>query len=521
MQSINPFTNKSLQVKIPATIILTGFFIGISYLYDIHKHLFFRPQGIHVWRQTDCLSIAQNYYQRNTPLCQPEIHNLISDGNTSGKTAGEFPILYFLVAQLWKVFGKHEFIYRLFTLLLWFMGLFYLFKFSTGVLNNRVQSGFVGLILFTSPAFVYYSVSFLPNIPALAFSLSGAYFMLNYFKQRKEIWLWISILCFTLGMLLKVSAGIGFIALLGWCILETVTPPEKRTLFRQPVKQILPFLCSIMIVITWYSYAEDYNAAHGGRYTFNNIWPIWELSLFDIKTSLEQIRILWKKELFHPLLFYVTGALWIILVVNQRKLSRMSLYFLIILPFGCLLYLLLWFQALPDHDYYYLDVLVFLPFLWLLFFHTFKHEKWLANPISSIILASFLIFLLTGCRTTYKGRFSGWMNEWHENHGRALGELEFVLRKAGIHEDDLVISLPDHSINSSLYLMNQRGYTNFGSNFSNPEIFRDRIEKGARYLVLYDSLIERDPVVKYYTRFHVTSWKSITVYDLRPYKMIF
>ena len=54
----------------------------------------------------------------------PEIHFLASDGKTSGYCVGEFPILYYAVGGLYHIFGPNETVFRVFNLLIFFLGLF-------------------------------------------------------------------------------------------------------------------------------------------------------------------------------------------------------------------------------------------------------------------------------------------------------------------------------------------------------------------------------------------------------------
>ena len=99
--------------------IFTFSFLIFSIVYNYQDILFKSPQSIHLWRQCDCLSITMNYYQDNNPFFKPSIHNLGRDG--TGKTVSDFPLIYFSVAELWKVFGYHEFIYRLVVVLFFFI----------------------------------------------------------------------------------------------------------------------------------------------------------------------------------------------------------------------------------------------------------------------------------------------------------------------------------------------------------------------------------------------------------------
>ena len=108
----------------------------VSFLYSYHQTLSLRPQSIHQWRQCDCLSITMNYYMEDRNFLEPSIHRIGECDN--GKTISEFPIIYYTVAQLWKVFGYHEWISRLVNCLFLFAGLFALFKLCEDILQHSV-----------------------------------------------------------------------------------------------------------------------------------------------------------------------------------------------------------------------------------------------------------------------------------------------------------------------------------------------------------------------------------------------
>ena len=102
-----------------AKILFIVLLFAVSFLYKYHQIAFKRPQSIHKWRQSDCASLALNYYQGGMKFFQPETHNLTSDGGTSGKcSTSEIPLLYYSVAVLYKIFGYHDWVYRIFNTLL-------------------------------------------------------------------------------------------------------------------------------------------------------------------------------------------------------------------------------------------------------------------------------------------------------------------------------------------------------------------------------------------------------------------
>lgn len=170
--------------------------ITVFFMLHMDAYLSLRPQSIHIWRQTDCLSITQNYYQNGNSFFEPEIYNQISDGGLSGKSAGEFPILYYTVAQLWKVFGKHEWIYRSFVFLIFVIGSWALYEIAFHFTKKYWMSVFISLLLLTSPTIAAYSISFLPNLPSLALVLVAWLFIYYFYRERRDGYLWISMLFF-------------------------------------------------------------------------------------------------------------------------------------------------------------------------------------------------------------------------------------------------------------------------------------------------------------------------------------
>ena len=187
-------------------------FIVLCWFYNLDKTLSGKPQSIHIWRQTNSLSIALNFYDHGNSLFEPQIHNQFCDDGMSGKTAGEFPIVYFAVAKLWKLFGVHEWIFRLVQLIILFLGLFALFEICFHFLKNQFWSGFISLLLFTSPIFVFYGINFLPDGTSLALIFIAWYCVLKFQANQKKMWLWVASIFFTLAIVLKITIAISLIA---------------------------------------------------------------------------------------------------------------------------------------------------------------------------------------------------------------------------------------------------------------------------------------------------------------------
>ena len=227
-----------------------------SFTYDYQDVLFRPTQSIHQWRQCDCLSITMNYYQDNNPFLQPSVHYLGADG--TGKTISECPLIYYSVASLWKVFGHHEFIYRMLVLLIYFIGLFSVFKLFENKLKDSIWAMICSLLLFTSPTLVYYANNFLMDIPALSLAMVGLYFFFRFEQSGSNKFLYWSALFYTIAGLLKVSALLSFAAIIGLFALElvNVTLRSDRKVFHQPLKQAAVFAGVLLIQYAWYSYAS-------------------------------------------------------------------------------------------------------------------------------------------------------------------------------------------------------------------------------------------------------------------------
>lgn len=492
----------------------TLLFLILSLFYGYHNTLFYAPQSVHIWRQTNSLSLAMNYYQDNLPFLKPEMHNHFPEGGYSGKSVGEFPVIYYLVAMLWKIFGYHIWIFKLVHLLIFYFGLLSLFLTLKKLFQNNYWAGFLSLIVFTSPMIIFYGPNFLPDVPALAFVFMAWYFMSRFLMHRKAINLWISALLFCIAMLLKVTSAISFIAVGGWIIYEMLFLKENARVFSFRLKHILPFLLILFPVIIWYLYVEHYNSQYKGHFSYHGIWPAWDITKDQFRRIIDVQDKIYFKEMFLPFTQFLTIAIWLFLLLRIKKIKPVYRYFLIVLPTGAFFQLLLWFQVLDGHDYYMINLLVVFVAVWAIFI---KHLKVFIPLPAKILYGLAVLFFALNVWTAHhrhNARYTGWMNDMYNNM-KALLEIEPQFRNWGISPEDKVISLPDMTINGSLVFMNRKGYTEFGSDLSNPETYYSRIEHGAKYLIINDSTILSRSYLQPFLQNKIGEYKNIRVYNLQ------
>lgn len=499
-----------------ASLSLIILFVGLC-VYDNYNVTFFQPpQSVHTWRQTNSLSITQLYYQYNLPFFQSEIQNQLGDDGLSGKTAGELPIIYFTVAKIWQVFGKVEWSFRLFQLLILFSGIFMLFKMLIPITGNALRAGFISMLVFTSPMFIFYGPNFLPDAPSLAFTFAAWFFLYKFVNKRKTHYLWISAAFFFLAISLKITTATSFIAIGAWVIIEAIFMKPEKSVFNFRLAHFIPFIASVLLMFGWYYYIDYYNGIHSADFSNRGIWPVWKITCEQLYKILDALNKIYFKEFFWPPLQYATILIWIFMLFKIKKIAPFHSFLLILMPLGFAAILALWFQVLEGHDYYLITQIQVLVVVWAIFFSYMKDKKLWNHPVSYVLLMAIFITLAINGSVRHKARYEGWMNEGYKLHFEALTEIEPFFSKWNINTEDKVISLPDYSINASLYYMNRKGYTEFGSDFSKEEIFRKRIYQGAKYLVINDTAILKDPLIQKFTNSFVGQYRNVKVYSLKP-----
>ncbi len=509
----------NLLNKIHKRVIFLILLLVIAFFYDYYSIVFFKPQSVHKWRQSDCTSITLNYYQNGMKFFHPEVHALISNGYTTNEAAtSEIPLMYYSIAILYKIFGVHEFIYRLINTLIYFFGLFSLFRLMEKLKINFIWSVTLSLLFFASTILVYYGNNFLTDCAAFAFALAGWNYFISYYQQGRMRDFIISMLFFLLGTSMKIFAGISVLALLGIYFLELFKMKFKTgsNLFRKPILQILPFLLIFFIVGAWVLYARNYNIKNQCNYfSTTKIYPYWQLSPGDISHTWEHIRMLWLNHIFHRYTLIIFGLMFVFNLIFIKKANRFLITINIIIFLGVLLYCILFFALFRDHDCYMLNLFI-LPVFTLLTFAELvnnHYPRFSKNIIVSSLLIFLLIFNVNFTRKEMNARYNGWWTEYPKY--RDFYSITPYIRSLGITRFDKVISLPDAS-HHTLYLMNQPGWTTcFGQNLDSAGIARS-IQHGAKYMILASKEeLENEPYVKPFIKDTLGRYNKVYIFTLK------
>lgn len=515
--------------------------IGIAVQWIAAHHsevLGMRPQGPHQWRQADCLSYTLNFTREDIPFTAPQVHNLGQNG--TGKVVSEFPLLYFTVSRLWRAFGQHEWMYRLLVLALSTLGLFGLFYLLREFIS-KWWALFIVLLFASSPMHAYYSNNFLSNVPALSLALCGAAAHLRWERTGRWLLLMVSIAAFTLAGLFKISALLLYGALVGSMVLRWATPLLRGSASQQASEpddgttdgtaqtektqaenslvfswSWLALLLPLAINVYWYIWAKNFNEAVGNNGFFLiGILPIWEYSTAEIWENARGALKIWFGQYFFPpvqlfaLLFFLP-ILW-----RWRRLPAVLRHLLVLTSLGMGVFIVLFFQVFLQHDYYLLDMMVVLPLV--LAGGVWLWGSWLEQYRVSVFAAISLWGLSMGyLHLMMNHRYqTPWMNK-HLNQTEAFETIEPWLRSKGVERTDPVLVWPARSINIPLYFMDQKGWTRFNTGMDDPGEIGALIDRGLKYLIIYDAaLIERPDLAPYVTQ-PVGRYENIHVFWVGP-----
>ncbi|MES2680405.1 MAG: glycosyltransferase family 39 protein [Bacteroidota bacterium] len=474
--------------------------------------LFYRPLSLHQWRQADCLSITKNYFEEGMHFFSPKIHSLRAPG---GKAVSEFPLLNYTVAGLWKIFGEHEFIYRILEYIIFLLSVFVLFNTLLRYFTRNLFIFFAMSVLLTSPLLVYYSFNFLSDVPALSLGIMSFCFTFRFYKTQSVAYFYFSLLFATLAVLLKASALFALASLIFFSLADLLNLNSVLGINRLFNRKVLPFLFIVLSIVSiraWYAFALDYNTFNNGFFLLT-IMPIWDMKDAEIYDTL---RLLFN-NLFPAFLNRPMLTLFFLSIVyvftNFKKLDVFLRYCLVLSMSFFILYLLIFFKVFDVHDYYLVNLFIFPVVVIFCLADILSKTAPLPGAYSKVALA--ILFILNAfysaafyrLRNIRDDKLCSWYpfiskderqffrySIWYyERTAKPLETILPNLRRLGIKRDDVFISVTDESPNISLYFMDQKGYAFSRDQFASDSLsLEKKMSLGAKYLMLTDTNLKRE-----------------------------
>jgi hypothetical protein len=513
----NRFPNRALAIL--------ALILALAWYYNYPKTLLKRPQSIHSWRQCDGASLALNYCQEGMQFFKPRTHGLYSDNYTTGYTApSEIPILYYFVAILYKIFGYHEYLFRATSLLIFFLGLLFLFRLAHAVLKDSFFAGSVVVLLFSSPLLVYYANNFMPNTVGLSFSLIGWYYFYQYSLNHRTGTYLAAMVFFLLAASMKITELSGPIIILLLLLMDRFRIMRLNLgSDRQLLVKMISLGALFLVVGGWVFYAKGYNNLHGTSQFSTYTFPIWNMNAEARTLVLHKMKVIWMTEYYLPFTLYCLPVFALVTVFFYRRADKLLGVASIILLLGLVVYAILWFEALGDHDYFFIGFYILPVFLAINIFLILRsfNGTVLYTRLLQVAIVIFLAFNVYHARQRQEVRYFSWMNDYPEMQD--LYHINPYLEQLGINRQDTIVYFPSPNIRP-LYLMNLKGWTITDYSEITGEIMaedsvlmEDCILKGAKYFFISNraNLVKRKSLIPY-TRDLYGRFGNILIFSIPP-----
>jgi hypothetical protein len=448
--------NNTLRNIILATIVLIS---TLMHFQHFSKELI----SIHVWRQTQTQSTIINFYEEDMNILNPRRNDR---GHSDGLFRMEFPLMQWLVAGQYQIFGNHLIITRIFMFIIGILSVIGIYKLLNALFQNMILSLMGAWAFNFSPSFFYYTINPLPDNLALCCSIWGTALFFMWYSEKRTIQLVLSGILLSIGALCKLPFIIYYIIPIVYFVNLALNQKITRTVFSQAfilfIFSIFPVAWYLTVIPQWHG-----NVIVGGM--LNNSESLLKLLDYyqhNLISTLPELLLN-----YGSLLFFLSGFYFLV----KRKPYRDSRFKLLLSL--CILALVYYFyeaNAIAKiHDYY------LFPFYPLLFILVAYGAYNLYNSKFKLYryLTVFLLLILPF--TCYLRMQSRWDVE-SPGFNKDLLTYKDELRNA-VPKDALVIAGNDESHFIFFYYIDKKGW-GFHNNELTPEKLNYMINNGAEYL---------------------------------------
>jgi len=441
-----------------ALALFAGLVLLVFFAVGVFQALTIAPRGIHFTRQTDNLSFYMGYYQYGNSFMEPRVYDILGE---EGKAASEFPLLYYVSAQIAKVIGPSEGIMRSLYMLFSLGALISLFSSFLKLLKSFLPAAFSSLLALSGVVFYYYIYALLSDSVALASALIGSAYFLNFFSDGRR---WDGIfasLFFSLAALFKITFLIYPLAFFATLFLFFPRSDiqgawnRKQWLLRAALIAAIPSV----LAIAWVVFVLRYNETYGNWYFLSSAAPIWKMDTEAIQRTFQYMREYWAYSYFHPGIWYFWGLCLLFNAYAFRKVPGIWNKLHWVLGLACLADLLLFFRQFQDHDYYFLLFYGYFVFSALAFFIHIKalFPRIYQSKLFYLLLAVLWIGTIRHSQGKMHERLS--VPDGIADPCLTLNGFYSTLDSLAIPKDARFVVLGDRSTNGSLYFIRRQGYT--------------------------------------------------------------
>ncbi len=460
------------------------------------RHLNEPPAYIHAWAQADHYALALGFVHNGGDIFHPQTmlfnkQQFGPDRPESLVTSCDLPLHHWIVAGLMRITGSRQpWVFRGLTLAVSVLGLWMLYLLAFVLTHCRAKSLLVAVLTATSPAFAYYSASFLPTIPALSMAMGGLLFYALYLRDSRNWMLYVSILLLTLAMLMRTSQAVLWVAVACFQLLRVF---RRETSLRE---SWLPFVLGAFLFAVWWLW-KRYLDLHYGTLFLSSLLPVhsWDDAHYVLQSMHDRWRFHYFQRWHHWLYVLVAVGVIVGLFLNRKKSNKaagkLSLWWLLLIwLFGELLFGVAMSAQFIDHDYYFLDSF-FLPivFLLVLMLAQLPHPsvRW-GRVVMLVVVLLFAGFsTVEACRMQQERRLEGvktLQTAVRYKYAKAM------LYQNGYGSKELrFLTLFSYPQNLPFVMMDREGYSVM---WTKPELVAHALDFGYDYILVEDEVYRRE-----------------------------
>ncbi|MPM05240.1 hypothetical protein SDC9_51528 [bioreactor metagenome] len=466
-------------------LLSTGVLVGLFFFFRMYAVMYSGPWGIHIMRQSDSLSFASQYYNHGYHFFEPQLFNL---KNADGKAACEFPLLYYITALLYLVFGKNFLILKLLNLSVLYFGIFNIFRLACGILKDYFYAALIALFLFTSTVFNYYSFNYLPDSAALGLVFSGWYYIFRYLSGRRKKALVAGFVFFTMGSLIKITYLINPLSIMVLAAFSLIKK-NKGYIPAEKCRKIIWYgIAGILPVAIWTGYVLWYNHINHSTSFNTTILPIWNMSHSSISNVWDHMRHYWHSNYFYQSSFHLLFVFIVLQIIMLRKSDLRLIMLLCILLLGSAAYWMLFYSQFQDHDYYFLAFFPFVLFLLLSVIRTMQKvsSRLFLHVALKIVIAVIIVAGINYSRMKLSQRYNAKPDQYSITSFR-IQQNKREIDKLNIPADAKILVAPDPCQNGGLFFLNRMGWTLDSLSDVTADTIQFYKNKGADYVLLATS----------------------------------
>lgn len=436
--------------------------LAISFLMhfkDFSKDL----MSIHVWRQTQTQSTIVNFYEEDMNILHPHRNDR---GDSDGIFRMEFPLMQWMVACAYKVFGNHLIITRVCMFIIGLFTILGIYQLLQSLFRNTTLSLMGAWAFNFSPCFYYYTINPLPDNLALCCAVWGIAFFFIWYNNERWQHLLLSGVLLSIGSLCKLPFVVYYIVPVLFFVLQVF---QKKRDGKKIITAVVLFIPLILPLLWYVTVMPQWNGnmiVKGMLNNQENSNRIVEFLLHNLISTLPELLLN-----YGSVLFFLAGFYFLI-----TKNAFEDFRFKLILSWSVvvLIYFLFEINAIGTaHDYY---LFPFYPLLFMLVAYGAYH---LYNSSNKAIRYLTLCLLLLLPFTCYLRMQSRW-NADSPGFNKDLLVYKSDLQNA-VPKNALVVVGNDVSHFIFFYYLDKKGW-GFHNDELTAEQLRLMIKKGAKYL---------------------------------------